>query len=133
MTNEVADRLDEACRPVTADEVDHLHEHGWVKLRGFVDPDVIAEVLALAREAMGVDADSNPLSPRMEKAIAAGTAGLSYFNAQPTGGVNHPVIGALIKAVGKSAQVLQNRTSPSGGPLGVRYYSDFFVPKLPSG
>lgn len=132
MTEDVADRLDRACRPVTADEVEHLHEHGWVKLRSFIDPDVIGEMLTMAREVMGDDADSNPLSPRMEKAIAAGTSGLSYFNAQPTGGVAHPFIGALINQVGRSARVLQNRRSPAGDLLGTRYYSDFFVPKLPS-
>ena len=51
------------CRTVTAEEVDHLHEHGWVQLKRFVDPDVLARMLDLARERMGEDADSNPLPP----------------------------------------------------------------------
>lgn len=131
MSKETAS-LRKACRPVTADEVDHLHELGWVKLQGFVDPEVVARMLALAREEMGDDGDSNPLSPMMEKAIAKGTAGLSYFNAQHTGGLKHPLIGSLIREVGDRARVLQNRQAPDGTPLGVRYYSDFFVPKLPS-
>jgi len=64
------------CRPVTADEVDHLHEHGWVKLQRFVDPEVLAATLELARAAMGDDADSNPIPPGFEKAAAEGKFGL---------------------------------------------------------
>ena len=55
--------LKSPCRSVTADEVEHLHELGWVKLKRFVDPDVLGRMLDLAREQMGDDADSNPLQP----------------------------------------------------------------------
>ena len=115
------------CRSVTADEVDHLHELGWVKLEGFVDPDVIRATLDLAREVMGDDADSNPLSPFLEAAVAEGRAGLEYFNAQRSSGLEHPVLRPLIREVGKRAALLQRRAS-----TGVRYYQDLFVPKLPS-
>ena len=47
------------CRDVTADEVDHLRAHGWVKLRGFVDPEVLGRVLEVAREQMGEDGDGH--------------------------------------------------------------------------
>jgi hypothetical protein len=115
------------CRSVTADEVDHLHELGWVKLEGFVDPDVVRAMLDLAREVMGDDADSNPLSPFLQQALADGKAGLEYFNAQRSSGLEHPVLRPLIHEVGKSAKLLQRR-----GDVGVRYYQDLFVPKLPS-
>jgi hypothetical protein len=121
------------CRAVTPEEVAHLHEHGWVKLKGFVDPEVVGSMLAMARDMMGDDADSNPLSEWLENALADGKAGLSYFNAQRSGGLANPIIGPVIEAVGRSAQQLQNRSDADGEPLGVRYYSDFFVPKLPSG
>jgi Phytanoyl-CoA dioxygenase (PhyH) len=115
------------CRSVTADEVDHLHEFGWVKLERFVDPDVVRAMLDFAREVMGDDADSNPLSPFLQQALADGKAGLEYFNAQRSSGLEHPVLRSLIHEVGKSAKLLQRR-----GDVGVRYYQDLFVPKLPS-
>jgi len=115
------------CRSVTADEVDHLHELGWVKLTSFVDPDVIGAMLDLARDVMGDDADSNPMSPFLEAAVAEGRAGLEYFNAQRSTGLEHAVLRPLIHEVGKSAAQLQRRAG-----IGARYYQDLFVPKLPS-
>lgn len=120
------------CRSVTADEVDHLHELGWVKLEGFVDPDVVGAMLALAREMMGDDADSNPLSPFLEAAVAEGKAGLEYFNAQRGAGLANPVLRPLIHEVGRNAAQLQRRVAADGSRKGVRYYQDLFVPKLPS-
>jgi hypothetical protein len=116
------------CRSVTAEEVDHLHEFGWVKLQQFVDPDVVRSMLDRARDVMGDDADSNPISPFLETAVAEGKPGLEYFNAQRSSGLEHPVLRRLIHEVGRSAQQLQRR----GERLGVRYYQDLFVPKLPS-
>jgi len=115
------------CRSVTADEVDHLHELGWVKLTSFVDPDVIGAMLDLARDVMGDDADSNPMSPFLEAAVAEGRAGLEYFNAQRSSGLEHAVLRPLIHEVGKSAAQLQRRAG-----IGARYYQDLFVPKLPA-
>lgn len=126
------ERASSPCRVVTADEIDHLHEHGWVKLEAFVDPEVVHSMLALAREVMGDDADSNPRSPFLEAAVAAGKPGLDYFNAQRSSGPDHPVLGPLIRAVGRSAGLLQRRVRRDGRGVGVRYYSDFFAPKLPS-
>jgi hypothetical protein len=120
------------CRMVTAEEVDHLHEYGWVMLRNFVDPDVVHAVLDLAREVMGDDADSNPISPYLEAAVAEGQPGLEYFNAQRSSGLANPVLRPLIYEVGKSAKLLQRRGSADASHLGVRYYQDLFVPKLPS-
>ena len=55
------------CRDVTGDEIEHLHEHGWVKLAAFADPDALARVLEVAREQMGEDGDGNPLRPVIEQ------------------------------------------------------------------
>ena len=135
------------CRSVTSEEVDHLHELGWVKLKGFVDPDVIRAMLELAREVMGDDADSNapPLAmaerlglgadeaTTSERAAAAEESdAFAYFNPQSGSGLSNPVLRPVINDVGKSAQVLQRRRGGDGRPLGVRYYTDYFVPKLPS-
>jgi ectoine hydroxylase-related dioxygenase (phytanoyl-CoA dioxygenase family) len=120
------------CRMVTAAEVAHLHAYGWVQLKRFVDPDVLARMLELARERMGDDADSNPLPPQLEAAVADGAAGLDYFNAHVAGGLRDPVVRPLIDEVGKSARALLARRNAGGTPLGVRYYQDLFVPKLPS-
>jgi len=125
--------LKASCRLVTPDEVEHLHEYGWVKLKRFVDPDVLARMLALAQEKMGADADSNPLKAGMS-ATAEGQAkgALAYFNAERSGGLTSPVLRPLIDDIGKSASLLLNRRANDGSNVGVRYYNDFFVPKLPS-
>jgi hypothetical protein len=120
------------CRSVTAEEVDHLHEFGWVKLKSFVDPDVIRAMLGLARATMGDDADSNPLPAALEAAVAEGKAGLAYFNAQRSSGLSSALLRPLIHEVGRSAKLLQRRNGADGRGVEVRYYSDFFVPKLPS-
>lgn len=122
------------CRLVTAAEVEHLHEHGWVQLKRFVDPDVLTRMLDLAREKMGEDADSNPLKAGMAAAAGGEAKGaLAYFNAERSGGLSSPVLRPLIDEIGKSASLLLRRRAADGSAVGTRYYSDFFVPKLPSG
>jgi Phytanoyl-CoA dioxygenase (PhyH) len=121
------------CRTVTTEEVDHLHEFGWVQLNSFVDPDVVRRMLEIARDKMGDDADSNPLPPGSTGAVDGAEQGaLSYFNVERSAGLTHPVIRPLINHVGKSARLLLNRRTADGSGVGVRYYSDYFVPKLPS-
>lgn len=122
------------CRLVTPAEVDHLHEHGWVQLKRFVDPDVLTRMLELARTKMGEDADSNPLKAGMSGETNGDAKGaLAYFNAERSGGLVSPVLRPLIDEIGKSATLLLGRRAPDGSNVGIRYYSDFFVPKLPSG
>ena len=77
------------CRDVTADEIEHLHEHGWVKLAAFVDADAVARVLEVAREQMGDDGDGNPLHPSSRRRRRGG-AGVRYFNAHSPGGLGNP-------------------------------------------
>jgi len=120
------------CRMVTPEEVTHLREHGWVQLKRFVDPDVLTRMLEQARERMGDDADSNPLPAALEQAVAEGGKGLDYFNAQLAGGLRDPVVRPLIDEIGASARTLLGRRNSDGTPLGIRYYQDLFVPKLPS-
>jgi hypothetical protein len=103
---------------VTLDEVEHYREFGWVKLDRFVDAEIVGLLLLIAHERMGEDGDSNQ------------AYGLNqpYFNAEYGGGLAIPPVRALIERIGQSARPLMNRR----GGVGVRYFTDFFAPKLPS-
>lgn len=107
------------CRLVTSDEVAHYREHGWVKLKGFVHPDIVKILMDTAHRRMGEDGDSNE------------AYGLNqpYFNAEYGAGLTVEPIRVLIEEVGRSAHSLMARKSG----VGVRYFTDFFAPKLPSG
>jgi hypothetical protein len=104
------------CRSVTADEVAHYQKYGWVKLSGFVQHETVQLLLSTARERMGEDGDK--------------TEGISqpYFTVGYSGGLTHPGIRSLLEGVGNGAKRLMNRRSG----VGVRYFSDFFAPKLPA-
>ncbi len=102
-------------------------------LKGFVDPDVVRKMLAIARDEMGDDADSNPRqADAPAEADGEEQGGLAYFNVGQSAGLTDPVMRPLIDEVGKSASVLQRRRAPDGTAVGTRYYADFFAPKLPS-
>jgi hypothetical protein len=105
------------CRSVTEDEVAHYRESGWVKLKSFVDDDVVRLLLATARAKMGVDGDSND------------PYGLNqpFFNAEYGAGLFDPAMRALIEGIGQGARLLMNRKG-----TGIKYFTDFFAPKLPS-
>lgn len=125
--------LKSPCRTVTSEEVDHLHEFGWVQLKGFVDPDVVRKMLAIARDMMGDDADSNPMQAgAAPETGGAEQGGLAYFNVEQSAGLTDPVMRPLIDEVGKNASRLQRRRAADGTLVGTRYYTDFFAPKLPS-
>ena len=106
------------CRSVTPAEIAHYQEFGWAKLSGFVRDETVQILLRIARERMGEDGDSNE------------AYGLNqpYFNAEYGGGLGVPPVRALIEGIGRSARPLMNRR----GDVGVRYFTDFFAPKLPS-
>ena len=114
------------CRSVTEEDCDHYWEYGWVKLKGFVDPDVVRSMLAIAKERMGEDGDSNQGRDRGDR---AGKEGLSYYSPEYSHGLENPVIRPVIEAAGRAAKVLMGR-GDSG--VNARYYSDLFAPKLPS-
>ena len=104
------------CRSVTADEVAHYKERGWVKLERFIHPEMLERLLKTARQQMGDDGDS--------------TIGISqsYFTVGYGGGLTNPPMRALIDQVGQNAKALMGRKAG----VGVRYFSDFFAPKLPA-
>jgi hypothetical protein len=107
------------CRAVTADEVAHYKDKGWVQLKRFVDPAMLSEMLAKAVGIMGEDGDSNP------------PYGIDqpYFNAQLGNGYADPKIRPVFAGIGQAAKALMDRKSGEG----VRLFNEFFAPKLPSG
>jgi hypothetical protein len=107
-----------ACREVTAAETEHYQEYGWVKLTGFVRPELVRALLRTARERMGDDGDGNAPYGR----------NINYFNAERGGGLTVSSMRTYIEEVGRNAKVLMGRESG----VGVRYLLDFFAPKLPS-
>jgi hypothetical protein len=104
------------CRSVTPQEVAFYQEFGWAKLKGFVRPEIVHLLLKSARQRMGDDGDS--------------TEGISqpYFTVGYSGGMTNLAIRTLIEGVGQGARGLMQR-QPG---IGVRYFSDFFAPKLPA-
>ena len=106
------------CRAVTPEEVAHFQEFGWVKLASFVDSDTVRMLLDLAHQRMGEDGDSND----------AYGIDQPYFNAEYFGGLTLPETKALIESLGPSARQLMLRHDS----VGVRYFTDFFAPKLPA-
>jgi hypothetical protein len=107
------------CRAVTPEEVATYQDKGWVQLKRFIPPEMIATLLAQAKESMGEDGDSNP------------SYGIDnpYFNAFAAGGYGLPQVRPLFDGIGLAAKALMARQSG----VGVRLFSDFFAPKLPSG
>jgi len=104
-------------RSVTPDEIAHFQEHGWVKLDKFIPGDSLAAMLAIAKEKMGEDGARN-----------APPEAFSYFNPLTMRGLNHPVLGPVIRQCGKAGTPLMARKAP----VGVRYFTDYYNVKLPS-
>ncbi len=107
-----------SCRMVTPEEVAHFQDFGWVQLKRFIAPEMIATLLAKAKGMMGEDGDSNP------------SYGIDqpYFNAYAAGGYNDPQVRPLLGGIGKAAKALMDRRAD----IGVRLFTDFFAPKLPA-
>lgn len=107
------------CRDVTDAEIAHYHEYGWVKLKGFLHPDRVNVLLERGKMLMGEDAQSNE-----DYGIRQ-----AYFNPFPCGGLEVPAIREMLFGIGKNAKRLMNRKAG----VGIRYFFDTFVPKLPAG
>jgi hypothetical protein len=106
-----------AFRSVTADEIAHFQQHGWVKLEQFIPRDSIAAALAIAKEKMGEDGSRN-----------APPEAFSYFNPLTMRGLDNPVLGPIIRQCGRAGAPLMARKAA----VGVRYFSDYYNVKLPA-
>src|SRR5690242_4170350 len=92
------------CRAVTPEEVAHYEKHGWVQLKRFIGPEMIATLLAKAQGMMGEDGDSNP------------PYGIDqpYFNAYAASGYSDPQVKPLFGGIGLAAKALMNRKQDTG-------------------
>lgn len=104
-------------RAVTAEEIAHYQQHGWVKLEKFVPPGRVADLLAMAKDKMGEDGDRN-----------APPEAFSYFNPLTLRGLADPVLRPIIDHVGRNARTLMARKAD----VGIRYFTDYFAVKLPA-
>lgn len=104
-------------RSVTAAEIAHYREFGWVKLEGFLPRATCDALLALAKDKMGERGDRN-LPPEA----------FSYFNPHTLRGLDDPLLGPIIAHCGRSGRALQARRKD----VGVRYFTDFFAVKQPT-
>ena len=119
-TDQITDNLEDfPCRGVTAGEVEHFREYGWVKLKKFLHPEMVETLLERGIMLMGEDAQSNE-----DYGIRQ-----DYFNPFPCGGLDVPEIRKMLVGLGMNAKRLMNRKSG----VGARYFFDTFVPKLPAG
>lgn len=107
----------EIFRAVTAEEIVHYQQFGWVKLEKFIPLDRINDLLAIAKYKMGEDGDRN-----------APPAAFTYFNPLTMRGLKDPVLGPVIAHVGRNAKALMARNAS----VGIRYFTDYFAVKLPA-
>ena len=105
-------------RPVTADEVAHYQEFGWVKLEKFIPLSHVEALLNVAKERMGENGDRN-----------APPKSFTYFNPLTMRGLRFPALKPVIEHCGRSGRALMARRAP----VGVRYFTDYYAVKLPAG
>jgi hypothetical protein len=105
-------------RDVTPEEIAHYREYGWVKLDKFIPSAEVDKLRAMAQELMGEDGRRNP-PPKA----------FPYFNPLTMRGLEDPLLRPIIDHAGRSARALLARRAP----VGIRYFTDYFAVKLPSG
>lgn len=109
----------EPCRAVTADEIAQYDKHGWAKLPGFLGPEMLAGLCAMAKARLGEDGTGNAVNAMTQP----------FFNPELTDGPKDPLLRPLLDALGRNATALMQRRPG----VGTRYFSDLFAPKLPYG
>lgn len=104
-------------RAATPAETAHYQQFGWVKLEKYIPQVVVRDILALGKDKMGENGDRN-----------APPETFSYFNPLTMHGLNHPVLGPVIRQCGQDGRLFMARRAE----VGVRYFTDFFNVKLPT-
>jgi hypothetical protein len=129
-----------AVRDVSEDEVAHYVEHGWVKLEGFVPPELAAELLQVGERIMA----------EAEQLIASAPGlGEGREVSEPSGAWQAHSIPAWFKArsitlepfasvksspqLGRVAQRCMNFRRLTDEPVGVRLLGDHLICKRPQG
>jgi ectoine hydroxylase-related dioxygenase (phytanoyl-CoA dioxygenase family) len=108
-------------REITHDEVEEYAEQGWATLRGLIDPDTTAELLARAKGLMGETGDSH--IAREGRDIADLTSFANYYRPDKDDDYIEGVI--LHEQMGRNAAALLQTTN------GMRMFSATLAPKLP--
>jgi hypothetical protein len=106
------------CRAVTPGEIAHYQQSGWVKLEGFVQPEMIQRLLDIGIEKLGEDGDSNPPLPILQ----------DLFNHACADALHDPSLRPLLNDIGMNAKALMQRQSH----VEVRYFIENFAVKLPA-
>jgi len=106
------------CRSVTAEEIAHYQQHGWVKLERFTHPDVVRRLRQVGVRKMGEDGASNPQLPILQ----------DYFNHASADALSDTVLRPLLDGIGKNAKALMQRQPH----VEVRLFGENFAVKLPA-
>lgn len=107
--NAVSNATPPQFRDVTPEEIAQYRQHGWVKLNKFLPRSEAENLRSMGQELMGEDGARNP-PPKA----------FSYSD---------PILRPIIDHVGRGAKALMARRAP----VGIRYFTDYFAVKLPSG
>ncbi len=105
-------------RAVTASEIEHYREFGWVKLEGLVSAETVQRLLRRGIEKLGEDGDSNPPLPILQ----------DLFNHASADALTDPSLRPLLHDIGRSAKALMQRQPQ----VGVRYFTENYAVKLPA-
>lgn len=103
-------------RTITAAEIEHYNQHGWVKLAGFLPRRVTDFMRSHAQEQMGADGARNATPGKFD-----------YFNALPVHGLGKPVFDDVLRHFARTAIDVRKLHKAAGA----RYFLDFFGVKLP--
>jgi hypothetical protein len=105
-------------RAVTASEIEHYRELGWVKLEGFVSADIVRLLRQRGIEKLGEDGDSNPPLPVLQ----------DLFNHASADALHDPALREMLQAIGRGAKSLMQRQPQ----VEVRYFTENYAVKLPA-
>lgn len=103
-------------RSVTAEEIAHYREFGWVKLSKFLPPGRIRAALDYAKGKMGEDATIT-IDPKKK---------FPFFNRLSIRDIDSPIFGPIVRHYGAAAYELSPRKN-----IGFQCYNDSFSVKLP--
>lgn len=118
MDQQLATALNEMpARSVTAEEVRHFKDHGWVKLKAFLPSRIVTEILTLGKAGMGVNGTTTPVPGKF-----------TYYNSLPMEGLANPLLSKVLKHYAQAAVSLNDRRRDPG----MRYFKDTVAVKLPA-
>jgi ectoine hydroxylase-related dioxygenase (phytanoyl-CoA dioxygenase family) len=116
-------------REVTADEIAHFQEHGWVKVERLIEPELAAEILSTVKETM-LEADTGgelvKTAGEVEKIHDRAIWRDWHFPGRDNG--LEPIKSLVYsKNVGQNAQLMIGREVP------INYHADLMAVKMPAG